>query len=141
MVHNAGRGSVMETIGDLLALASAAGAAEFFLANPKAVEEARRRDPKSFVWPPMNAMDEFGDCVVSQGQAQVRAFIDTPVASAAEQSAAQALAPALGQCVSEGQTIAVEPAAIRQILAVALYRRVAAPPPAVPAAAARSATP
>ena len=121
--------------------ALAAGAAEFFLANPKALEEARRRDPKSFVWPPMNAMDEFGDCVVSQGEAQVRAFIDTPVASAAEQSAAQALAPALGQCVSEGQTIAVEPAAIRQILAVALYRRVAAPPPAVPAAAARSATP
>jgi hypothetical protein len=115
--------------------ALAAGAAEFFLANFKALEDARRHDPKAFVWPPLNAMDGFGDCAVSQGETQVRAFIDTPVASDAEQSAAQALAPALGQCVSEGQTIAVEPAAMRQILAVALYRRVAVPPPAVPAAA------
>lgn len=110
------------------------GMAEFFLSDPKALADAKRRDPRSFIWPAPNAMDEFGDCVVTQGEAQVRTFIDTPVASDAEQSAAQALAPALGQCVSEGQTIAVEPAAMRQVLAVALYRRVAAPPVAAAAA-------
>lgn len=113
----------------------AAGMAEFFLADPNALSEARRRYPASFVWAPANGMDQFGDCVVSQGEAPVRAFIDTPVASAAEQSAAQALAPALGQCISEGQTLAVEPAAMRQVLAVALYRRVAVPPVAAAATA------
>jgi hypothetical protein len=112
----------------------AAGMAEFFLANSKALDEARRRDPQSFVWPARNAMEEFGDCVVSQGEAPVRGFIDSTVGSDAEHDQAQALAPQLAQCVAEGQTIAVEPAAMREILAVALYRRVAAPPtPAVPA--------
>ena len=113
-----------------------AGMAEFFLGNAKALEDARRHDPHSFVWPAPNAMEEFGDCVVAQGEAPVRAFIDTTVGSDAEQSQAQALAPQLAQCVAEGQTIAVEPAAMRQILAVALYRRVAAPPAPVAAAAA-----
>ena len=117
------------------------GMAEFFLSDQKALDEARRRDPRSFVWPAPNAMDQFGDCVVSQGEASVRAFIATPVASDAEQAAAQALAPELGQCITEGQTVAVEPAAMRQILAVALYRRVAAPSPLATAASPPQTTP
>ena len=113
------------------------GMAEFFVLHPQAIEEQRRRTPGSFTWPAQNAIEAFGDCVVAQGDGQVRAFVASRVASDEETAAAQALAPALGQCVTEGQTIALNVGSIRELLAFSLYRHMAAPPapPAVVAPA------
>lgn len=113
------------------------GMAEYFILHPKEIDALRGRYPASFVWPGPNAMEAFGSCVVDQGEAPVRALISTRVTSDAEAAAMEALGNQLGQCVSEGQTMDVSIGSLRQLLAVALYRRMATPttvPPAAPAA-------
>jgi hypothetical protein len=118
------------------AIALAGGMAEYFILNSKVVDELRRREPQSFVWPAENALEAFGSCVVSQDDAATKAFLLTRVGSDEEREAANALGPALGQCIAEGQTLALNVPSLRQLLAVSFYRRVAAPPPATTAASA-----
>lgn len=110
----------------------AGGMAEYFILHPKEIDALRTRYPASFAWPARNGMEAFGACVVDQSEAGVRALIDTKVTSDEEAAATQALAPALGQCVTEGQTITLNIGSLRQMLAVALYRQMAAPPVATP---------
>lgn len=112
------------------------GMAEFFVLHPQAIEEQRKRTPKTFTWPAQNKLEAFGDCVVGQGDVPVRAFIASRAGSDDENAAVQALTPALGQCVSEGQTIALNVASVRELLAFSLYRRIASPPVVASSAAA-----
>jgi hypothetical protein len=118
------------------AIALAGGMAEYFILNSNVVDDLRRREPQSFVWPAENALEAFGSCVISQGPAASKAFLSTRVGSDAEREAANALGPALGQCIAAGQTLALNVPSLRQLLAVSLYRRVAAPPSPTTAASA-----
>ncbi|MGZ2412086.1 hypothetical protein ACUXST_001507 [Sphingomonas sp. F9_3S_D5_B_2] len=113
----------------------AGGMSEYFVLHPKVIEQLRQRSPASFVWPARNAMESFGDCVVAQGDGAVLALVRSRVASADEATAVQALTPALGQCVAEGDTVELDVGTIRQVLAFGLYRHMAVPPAAVPAVA------
>lgn len=110
----------------------AAGMAEYFLANRGEIAEQRRRDPRSFTRMQPTALESFGECVVAQNPAAVEALVKSDVASSAEGAAGDALAYQLAQCISEGQTLALDRAALRQLLAVTLYKHVAMPAPAQP---------
>lgn len=112
----------------------AGGMAEFFVTHPQVIDEFRKREPASFSWPAtQTAMESFGDCVIEQGDGAVRALVTTAVGSDAESTAAQALGPAFGQCVNEGQTVALDVGTVRDLLAFSLYRHMASPPAAAPA--------
>ncbi|WP_155265416.1 hypothetical protein [Sphingomonas segetis] len=110
----------------------AAGMAEYFLANPGEIAEQRRRDPRSFTRVQPTALETFGECVVAQNPAAVEALVKSDVASDAETAAGDALAHQLAQCISEGQTLALDRGALRQLLAVSLYKHVAMPASAQP---------
>jgi hypothetical protein len=107
----------------------ASGMAEFFLTHPGKIADTRSRAPNAFVYVEPAGIEEFGECVVGQNPAAVEALAKSPVASDAESSAADALTPELQQCVSEGQTLALDRTALRQLLAVSLYKHIAMPPP------------
>jgi hypothetical protein len=117
------------------------GMSEYFILHPKEIEPLREKYPASFVWPAPTAMENFGYCVVDQGEASVATLIRTRVTTDQEAAAMQALAPALGQCVTEGQSLEVNVGALRQLLAVALYRRMAVPLPVLAPAASTAAVP
>ena len=106
-----------------------AGMAEYFLANPGKIEDLRRRDPGSFAYVQPAGIEAFGECVVAQNPAAVGTLVGTEVASDAEHAATDAIAPHLAACISEGQTLALDRTAVRQLLAVSLYKHVAMPPP------------
>jgi hypothetical protein len=106
-----------------------AGMAEYFLANPGKIEDLRRREPQSFVHVEPAGLEAFGECVVAQSPAAVGALVRTTVASDAETAATDALAPHLAACISEGRTLALDRTAVRQLLAVSLYKHLAMPPP------------
>jgi hypothetical protein len=112
----------------------AGGMAEYFIAHPGKIDDVRRRDPQSFVYVEPAGLEGFGECVVAQNPAAVESLVKSEVGSDAEIAAGDALGPELGQCVSEGQTISVDRGTLRQLLAVALYKHVAIPRPAPPAA-------
>jgi hypothetical protein len=117
----------------------ASGMAEYFLAHPAKIADTRARAPNLFVYSEPAGIESFGECVVDQDAAAVEALARAPVASGVESSATDALTPELEQCVSAGQTLALDRTALRQLLTVSLYRHVAMPPPpaAVPASARR----
>lgn len=75
---------------------------------------------------PRNGYEDLALCVVRRNPAAVRALLRTPPASAAERAGARDLAPDLGPCVPQGQTIAFDAGALRGLLAVSLYRALAA---------------
>lgn len=106
-----------------------AGMAEYFLANRGRIEDVRRRDPAAFVYTQPAGLETFGECVVAQNPAAVDALVRTAVASDEETAATDALAPQLAGCISEGQTLELDRTALRQLLAVSLYKHVAIPPP------------
>jgi hypothetical protein len=106
----------------------AAGMAEYFLANPGRIDDARRRAPQAFAAREAVGVETFGDCVVEQNSAAVEALVRTDLASPAESAAEDALAPHLAACITEGHTLSLDRTALRQLLAVSLYRRVAIPP-------------
>jgi hypothetical protein len=114
----------------------AGGMAEYFVLHPQVIDQLRQRYPASFTWPAETALESLGDCVVRQGDGAVRTLVASRVGSDAESAAVQALAPAFGQCVDEGQTVALEIGTVRQLLAFSLYRHIAAPPAAPSAIAA-----
>ena len=124
---------------DFNAPSLAAGMAEYFVLNPDRLADERRRHPDAFAYVAPAGIESFGDCVVEQSSPGVEALVRTKVASGAEAAAADALAPQLAQCVSEGQTLSLNRTALRQLLAFSLYRRLAMVQP--PAGGAASASP
>lgn len=107
--------------------AMAAGIAEYFILEPDGIDQIRQRNAKLFVWGEPTPLEAFGTCVVSQDIEKAKMLIRAPVASEQERSAVAALAPSLGQCIAEGQTLKLNIASVRSLLAVSLYRQVAAP--------------
>lgn len=110
-----------------------AGMAEYLLANPGKIDDVRRRDPKAFVYAEPAGLETFGECVVAQNPAAVATLVKTAVTSDEETAATDALTPQLAGCISEGQTLELDRTALRQLLAVSLYKHVAIPPPSAPA--------
>jgi hypothetical protein len=112
-----------------------AGMAEYFLANPERIADVRRRDPKAFAYAEPTALESFGECVVAQNSAAVNALVKTPVASDQETAGVNALATELAGCIPEGETLELDRTALRQLLAVSIYKHFAMPPAPVPAPA------
>jgi hypothetical protein len=107
----------------------AAGMAEFFVANPGKIDDARRRVPQAFAAREAVGVEAFGDCVVEQNPAAIEALVKTESASGAERAAEDAIAPQIAACIAEGHTLSLNRTALRQVLAVSLYRRIAVPRP------------
>ncbi|HEY7007107.1 MAG TPA: hypothetical protein VH392_11585 [Sphingomicrobium sp.] len=107
----------------------AAGMAEYFILNPDKIADVRRREPHAFAYAQPVGLETFGACVVGQNPGAVAALVRTDVASPAETAATDALAHELAQCIAEGETLALDRPALRQLLAVSLYRHLATPPP------------
>jgi hypothetical protein len=91
------------------------------------IAEARRRDPGSFVYREPIGIEAFGECVVAQKPDAVAALANSKIASLTESAATDALTPELEQCISAGQTVALDRTSLRQVLTVSLYRRLAMP--------------
>ncbi len=66
---------------------------------------------------------EFADCVVVTDIANADALVRTMPASDDEKAIARAMAPALGECLTEGQQVSLTPATIRALTAYALWTR------------------
>ena len=103
----------------------ASGMAEYFLGNMGRIAESRRRDPGSFVYREPVGIEAFGECVVTQNPDAVEALANSEIASLAENAATDALRPELAQCVSAGETVALDRGSLRQVLTIGLYRHVA----------------
>lgn len=65
----------------------------------------------------------FSDCIVHRDAAGADALLRTQPASAEEDRAARSLAPVLGTCLIQGQTIEFTPASIRAMAADGLWSR------------------
>ena len=107
-----------------------AGMAEYFVANQGKLADMRRRYPQSFAYAEPVGIEMFGECVVAQNPSAGQALAKSAIASDAETTATDALTPELQQCVSEGQTLELDRTALRELLAVSLYKHIAMPPPA-----------
>ncbi|AXJ96720.1 MULTISPECIES: hypothetical protein [unclassified Sphingomonas] len=70
---------------------------------------------------------EFADCVVFKDPEHADALLRTVPNSVAEKTAARALAPALGSCLTAGQTVALNAASIRVFMADGLWNRYVRP--------------
>ena len=73
--------------------------------------------------PSARAMGFFADCVVFRDASGADNVLRTLPDSAEERAAAKALAPALGACLVEGQTLSLKPANIRIFAADGLWTR------------------
>jgi hypothetical protein len=72
-------------------------------------------------------LGDFADCVTLKDTPGSDAFVRTMPGSMAERDAARALAPALGGCLFQGQTIALTATNVRAILADGLWNRYVRP--------------
>jgi hypothetical protein len=70
-------------------------------------------------------MVDFTDCTVLRDPAGADALLRTMPASEDERAAASALAPALGACLFEGQSVSLTPRSIRGFIAYAMWNRFA----------------
>ena len=75
---------------------------------------------------PRNVNEDFGLCVVRRDPALVREFLATRPAASEERTGAGRLAPHLGACLYQGQTLDFRLPALRALLAPALYRALTA---------------
>jgi hypothetical protein len=73
-----------------------------------------------------NGYESLGLCVVRRNPGGVRDLLRTRVASGEERAAARRLAPDLGPCLPQGQQLAFDASGLRGVLAVGLYRALAA---------------
>ncbi|MEZ5656780.1 MAG: hypothetical protein R3E04_13020 [Sphingobium sp.] len=77
--------------------------------------------------PMARGFDVFSDCVVYRDTAGADALLRTRIATKKELAAAQALGPALGAYLQQGQQTALTPMNIRMIVANGLWTRYANP--------------
>ncbi len=79
------------------------------------------------------SLGALADCVVARDAVHADALVRTTPGGQAQRAAATLVAPAFGQCITAGQSIALTPANMRVIVADGLWQRyVAAPTLAVP---------
>lgn len=79
-----------------------------------------------------NGAEAFGQCVVLEDITASYAFVASKIAAPEEHAAALALRPHLENCVMEGQTLALNKAALRILLSVSLHQVLSLPPVAAP---------
>ncbi|WP_426255951.1 hypothetical protein [Sphingomonas sp. DC2300-3] len=77
--------------------------------------------------PVAHALAEFSDCVVFKDPDHADAVLRTVPNTEAEKTAARALAPALGSCLTAGQTVALNAASVRGFMADGLWNRYVRP--------------
>lgn len=93
-------------------------------------ESLARLTPEQLALPaaaPRNGAETFGQCVVLRDPAGTKAFIGSEIGSPDENKSAAGLLPHLEQCLTEGQTLALNRPALRILLAVALHRVLSLP--------------
>ncbi|MXO72288.1 hypothetical protein [Alteraurantiacibacter buctensis] len=69
------------------------------------------------------AMGQFADCLVFHAPAEADALLRGPTGGDSERDNARALAPAIGQCLAEGQEVNFTPAILREYAADGLWAR------------------
>jgi hypothetical protein len=75
------------------------------------------------------ALGAFADCVVAQDSADADTLIRTGWGTTEEKQAAMALAPTLGACLPQGQTVSLRIEDVRGFVADGLWQRFEAPMP------------
>ncbi|MEA3014783.1 MAG: hypothetical protein QOD42_3328 [Sphingomonadales bacterium] len=78
---------------------------------------------------PRNGYEELAACIARRDPQAVRALVLTEPATPEERVARRAIAPGIGPCVNQGQSLRVDMGGLRAMLAVALYRMLDALPP------------
>ena len=73
-------------------------------------------------------LSHFGECVARSDPARAHAWLLMKAGSAEDAAAANALAPAFGACLGEGQKLTVGKETLRGSVAVSYYRLAKAPP-------------
>ena len=101
-----------------------------FSAAPMLGEDAKESLERSYfspekALPAARGFDVFSDCVVYRDTPGSDALLRTSIATKEELTAAQALGPALGACLQQGQEVALTPMNIRMIVANGLWTRYA----------------
>jgi len=92
--------------------------------DPTAIEGIERKYFSSEVDKPQaRALAMFADCIVFRDAAKADAVLRTMPGSKDERIAARALAPTLGACLTEGQTLELTAATIRMFVADGLWAR------------------
>jgi hypothetical protein len=71
---------------------------------------------------PRNNAEDMAFCILRRDPPAVRALIDTPWESPQEAEAIRRIVPHLGPCTAAGQTLELNAAAVRLLLAAGLYR-------------------
>ena len=96
-----------------------------------ALAPARNFVSKGDLLPQVYAYAQLADCTAANGPELADKLLRTPAGLPAEREAAVALAPVIGQCVTQGQDIKLTQDTIRAIAAEGLWQRyVYAPKPA-----------
>ena len=104
------------------------GFAEYFVTREFKAEDAgqlaslSREDWQAAELVARNGSEAFGMCTAEAVGAQVYRLMETEAASAEEKAAIQSIAPALGPCLTKGQEVKFDAAALRAMLAHSLYR-------------------
>ncbi|MFN3515905.1 MAG: hypothetical protein ACK4YM_01960 [Novosphingobium sp.] len=91
----------------------------------RVAEQQRRFDEKAGDV----ALSQVGECVVRADAVKARAVLLTPLDTPEELTALQAVAPALSNCLPQGQTLGFDRMSLRGTLAVAYYRLASAVQP------------
>jgi hypothetical protein len=73
--------------------------------------------------PSAMGLGQFADCLTFRGTAESDAILRTAPGTKAELTAAQAMAPILGECLVEGQKVSLTPTSIRALVADGLWVR------------------
>jgi hypothetical protein len=79
---------------------------------------------------PRNNAEDMASCILRRDPRAVRALLDTPSDSAEEAAAIRPLLPHLAPCTAAGETVELNHAAIRLLLAAGLYRAFSVTSPA-----------
>jgi hypothetical protein len=83
--------------------------------------EANPSAPESAAPQPRSRSEALSFCVVRRAQAEARAVLDTPVTSAQEAAALDALRPAIAACLDGADEARLNRPGLRSLVALALY--------------------
>ena len=69
------------------------------------------------------ARSDFADCIARENLSGADALVRTPWGGSEERTASRALAPTLGQCLPEGQSLSLQIESVRMFAAVGLWQQ------------------
>ncbi len=95
-------------------------------ASIEAVERLTDADLERHGLGPRNGYEQLGLCVLRRDPSQVREFVMTAPATAAERTVGRRLIPHLRPCLDAGHTMTLNLASLKALLAQTLYRVLAA---------------